>query len=179
MTGGDSAAVAASPAAAPAKVTPTEPAFVEPVDKAAFQRIEAIRTRRIPAWALGVLALVPFWGALYIGAFGERSHHAEVIDGATIYGNQCASCHGATGGGGVGPKMSGGEAILTFPGDTGRDDHIAWVTNGSASAKGQVYGDPNRAGGPRVADTGQMPAFGGKLSPEEIEAVVDYERDGL
>jgi len=179
VTGGDSAPVAAAPAAAPAKVTPTEPAFIEPVDKAAFQRVEAIRTRRIPAWAMSVLAIIPVWGFLYIGAFGERAHHEEVIDGGTIYANSCASCHGANGGGGVGPKLSGGDAILTFPGDTGRDDHIAWVTNGSAAAKGQGYGDPNRTGGQRVATSGGMPPFGGQLSPEEIEAVVDYERDGL
>ncbi len=177
VSGGESAPAAASPAAAPAKVTPTEPAFIEPVDKAAFERVAAIRKRRIPTWAMGVLALVPVWGLLYIGAFGERpSHDEHAIDGGTIYGNSCASCHGTAGGGGVGPKLSGGEASLTFP---NIDDHVAWVTNGSAGAKGQGYGDPNRPGGQRVATSGGMPAFGNQLSPEEIQAVVEYERDGL
>jgi mono/diheme cytochrome c family protein len=176
VSGGESTPAAAAPAAAPAKVTPTEPAFIEPVDKAAFQRVESVRKRRTPAWAMGVLAVMPLWGALYIGAFGERAHHDEVIDGASIYGNNCASCHGATGGGGAGPKLSGGDAVLTFP---VIDDHVAWVTNGSAGVKGKGYGDPNRAGGQRIATSGGMPAFGSKLSPEEIQAVVDYERDGL
>ncbi len=177
VSSGGSAPAAAAPAAAPAKVTPTEPAFIEPVDKVAFARVAAVRTRRIPAWAMGVLALVPMWGVLYIGAFGARpSHEEKAINGSSLYGNNCASCHGATGGGGVGPKLSGGEAVLTFP---VIDDHVAWVTNGSAGVKGKGYGDPNRAGGQHIATSGGMPAFGGKLSPEEIEAVVEYERDGL
>ncbi|MEY2426587.1 MAG: hypothetical protein QOI61_2159 [Actinomycetota bacterium] len=176
VTSGDSAPAAATPAAAPAKVTPTEPAFIDPVDKAAFQRVEAIRRRRIPAWAMGVLALVPLWSVLYIGAFGTRAEEEHAIDGASIYGNNCASCHGATGGGGVGPKLAGGEAVLTFP---VIDEHLAWVTHGSAGVKGKGYGDPNRAGGQHVATSGGMPAFGSTLSPEEIQAVVEYERDGL
>jgi mono/diheme cytochrome c family protein len=177
VTGGDSAPAPAAAAAAPAKVTPTEPAFIEPVDKVAFERVAAIRKRRIPVWAMGVLTLVPVWGLLYIGAFGERpSHEEHAIDGATLYGNNCASCHGATGGGGSGPKLSSGEAGLTFP---VIDDHIAWVTNGSAGVRGQGYGDPNRPGGQKVATSGGMPAFGNRMSPEEIQAVVEYERDGL
>lgn len=178
---GESAPSAASaPAAAPAKLTPTEPAFIEPVDRVAFERIAEVRKRRIPAWAMGVLAVLPLWGLLYVGAFGARGGEESAPVGSSIFGNNCASCHGATGGGGVGPKLAGGEAKLTFPDQpTGRDDHIAWVTNGSGGVKGKGYGDPNRPGGQHIATTGGMPAFGGKLSPEEIDAVVDYERDGL
>ncbi len=181
VTGGDAAPAAAAQvaasAAAPAKVTPTQPAFIEPVDKATFERIGAIRTRRIPAWAMGVLAVVPLWGVLYIGAFGERPTHDEhAIDGATTYGNNCASCHGASGGGGVGPKLSGSEAALTFP---NIEDHVEWVKNGSTGVRGKTYGDPNRAGGQRVATSGGMPGFGSRLSEEEIAAVVEYEREGL
>jgi mono/diheme cytochrome c family protein len=157
-------------------VTPTEPAFIEPVNKVAFERIAAVRKRRIPAWAMGVLAIVPLWGFLYVGAFGTRAAEIEAVDGATIYGNNCASCHGATGGGGVGPKLAGGEAVLTFPNE---QDHTDWVNNGSAPVKGKPYGDPNRPGGQHIAASGGMPPFAGKLSPEEIAAVVTYEREGL
>lgn len=171
------AAPAATAAAAPAKVTPTEPAFKEPVDKAAYQRVQAIKKRRVPVWAMCVLMAMPLWGFLYLGAFGARpSHEVEVVDGATVYGNNCASCHGRNGEGGVGPKLSGGEAVKTFP---VVDDHISWVHTGSAAFKGKGYGDPNREGGQRIANSGGMPAFQGKLSEEEIAAVVTYEREGL
>ncbi len=175
-TGGAAPATTATASAAPAKVTPTQPAFQEPVDKAAFQRVAAIKKRRIPVWAMGVMAALPLWGLLYIGAFGTRSAHEEVIDGATLYGSNCAACHGSNGGGGVGPKLAGGEVVKTFPVE---DDHLTWVQNGSAAFRGKGYGDPNREGGQHNAASGGMPAFSGKLSPEEIQAVVTYEREGL
>jgi mono/diheme cytochrome c family protein len=171
-----SGASAAPAAAAPAKVTPTAPAFIEPVSKAAQEKFQAVKRRRVPAWAMGVLALLPLWGFLYIGAFGTRAVEQAAPDGSTIFGNNCAACHGASGQGGVGPKLAGGEAKLTFP---VIDDHISWINTGSAPFKGKPYGDPNRPGGQHVAATGGMPAFQGKLTPEEIQAVADYERDGL
>jgi mono/diheme cytochrome c family protein len=177
-TTGESAPATASatPAAAPAKVVPTEPAFIEPVSKVAQERFQAIKRRRVPAWAMGMLALLPLWGVLYIGAFGTRAVEEEAPDGSTIYANNCASCHGASGQGGVGPKLSGGEVGKTFP---VVDDHISWINTGSAPFKGKPYGDPAREGGQHVANTGGMPGFQGKLSPEEIQAVAEYERDGL
>jgi mono/diheme cytochrome c family protein len=125
-----------------------------------------------------VLLILPLWGIVYMGAFGETAKPqlspAEV--GKAIFARSCASCHGATGEGGVGPKLAGGEARKTFPNEA---DHIAWVENGSATKKGQPYGDPNREGGPHVAATGGMPSFAGQLKPDEIAAVVAHEREGL
>jgi len=184
-TGGSAPVAAAAPAAAsaaPAKVTPTQPAFAEPVNKVAFERVAAVRRRRTPAWAMGVLAIVPLWGFLYIGAFGTRGGPEAAADGSVLYGNNCASCHGATGGGGVGPKLAAGEAVLTFPeAKNGLEDQISWVTLGSAASvgKGNPYGDPDRPGGQHIATSGAMPGFGGRLSPAEIEAIVTYEREGL
>jgi mono/diheme cytochrome c family protein len=177
-TTGDSApaATSAAPAAAPAKVTPTAPAFIEPVSKAAQEKFQAVKRRRVPAWAMGVLALLPLWGVLYIGAFGTRAVENETPDGSTIFSNNCAACHGASGQGGVGPKLAGGEAKLTFPDEA---DHLDWIRTGSAPHKGQPYGDPNRPGGQHIATSGGMPPFQGKLSDEEIQAVADDERDGL
>ncbi len=77
------------------------------------------------------------------------------------------------------PEALGRRSDPYVPGDTGSDVHIAWVTTGSAGVKGKGYGDPNRAGGQHIATSGGMPGFGATLSPEEIDAVVDYERDGL
>lgn len=169
------APAAAAAAAAPA--VPAEPAFVEPVSKAGYLRVQEYKRVRIPVWALGGLVALPFWGILYFGAFGER-HPAEpaAVDGAAIYSSNCASCHGGSGEGGVGPQLSGGAVKLTFP---EADAHMAWVEGGSGSVgTGNPYGDPEREGGQRVAKGG-MPAFRGTLSPEEIDAVVTYERDEL
>lgn len=132
----------------------------------------------IPVWMMPVLLLLPLWAIVYVGAFGERggTELTGVALGAQVYASNCASCHGATGGGGVGPKLAGGEAKITFPNEP---DHIEWVQNGSGPKKGQPYGDPNRAGGQHVAASGGMPAFGGRLSPAQIQAVVLYERDSL
>ncbi len=175
-SGESSPATTAAPAAAPAKVVPTAPAFIEPVSKAAQEKFQAVKRRRLPAWAMGVLALLPIWGFLYIGAFGTRAAEVEAPNGATIFSNECAGCHGANGEGKVGPKLAGGEVTLTFPDEA---DHLDWIKTGSAPHKGQPYGDPNRAGGQHVATSGGMPAFQGKLSDAEIQAVADYERTGL
>jgi mono/diheme cytochrome c family protein len=71
--------------------------------------------------------------------------------GAQIYAANCASCHGASGGGGTGPQLAGGAAAKRFP-DVA--DQVTFVTDGS----------------------GAMPSFGGQLSPAEIHNVVEYTR---
>ncbi|MDP1794600.1 MAG: cytochrome c [Acidimicrobiales bacterium] len=179
-TGEASPAAAAPAAAAPAKVVPTQPAFKEPVDKVAYQKVAAIKKRRVPAWAMGVLACLPLWGLLYIGAFGARpSHNEEAVDGGALYGSNCAACHGANGQGGAGPELRNGETAKTFPGDDGLAAQISWIETGSGPFKGKPYGDPNREGGQRIANSGNMPAFAGTLTPEEIEAIAIYERESL
>jgi len=74
--------------------------------------------------------------------------------GAAIYQSNCASCHGADGGGGIGPELANGAVVKAFPDET---KQVAVVTNG-------------RNG---------MPSFEGDLSPEEIEQVVEYTRTDL
>jgi mono/diheme cytochrome c family protein len=73
--------------------------------------------------------------------------------GASIYSASCANCHGADGGGGIGPALAG-EVVETFPDPA---DEIDVVTNGRRA----------------------MPAFDGSLSAEEIEQVVEYTRTDL
>jgi cytochrome c551 len=73
---------------------------------------------------------------------------ALATPGAQIY---AASCHGADGGGGFGPQLSGGAAAKRFP-DVA--DQIKFVTNGS----------------------GSMPSFGGRLSAKQLRQVVEYTR---
>lgn len=182
---GDAAAPSASAAtpatvarpAAPAPVA-AAPAVIEEAKPVPAYMTPAAARARIPVWIIPVLAFLPFWGILYIGAFGSR-HHAEALTGAElgaeIYRAQgCAACHGAAGEGGVGPALADGEAAKTFPAE---EDHAAWIRSGSTGVRGQPYGDPDREGGQRVA-TGGMPAFG-SLSDEEVAAVVLYEREEL
>jgi mono/diheme cytochrome c family protein len=70
--------------------------------------------------------------------------------GAQLYSTSCAACHGADGGGGLGPKLAG-EVQRRFP---DLDDQIAVVAEGR----------------------GTMPAFGSELSDEQLRLVVDYTR---
>lgn len=96
--------------------------------------------------------------------------------GQKVYSGRCATCHGLRGEGGVGPKLHGGEAKLTFPNEA---DHVDWVNRGSASVAGKNYGDPNRPGGQRGPAIGGMPGFASMLTEEEIKAVVAFERERL
>ncbi|HET7718335.1 MAG TPA: c-type cytochrome [Acidimicrobiales bacterium] len=179
-----------APAAAPASssvATATAPEAPQPADAATATTVVtepepevAVETgprSGIPWWMMPVLLVLPFWAMIYMGAFAEPAAEGGPRTGAQIYVSAgCGSCHGPTGGGGVGPKLSGGETKLTFP---NVEDMLKWVTEGSASSRGKPYGDPGRPGGQRPAASGGMPAFGTQLTPEEITTVVEYVREQL
>lgn len=145
--------------------------------------VAAQQRRKIPFWALPVVAVLPVWGFVYAGVLATPE--AEISDpvlvlGEEIYGN-CAGCHGAEGGGGQGRPLADGDVLLTFP---NIEDHIAWVTEGSAlvGGAGNPYGNPDRPGGQRISGSdgyGQMAGWGPTLTEEEIFAVVRYEREVL
>jgi mono/diheme cytochrome c family protein len=99
--------------------------------------------------AVGVLLFAnePDTGTLSGGAKGAGSS----TPGASVFAANCASCHGADGGGSIGPQLSDGKVARDFPDPA---DEIAVVTRG-------------RNG---------MPAFGSRLSADEIQSVVDYTR---
>jgi len=81
---------------------------------------------------------------------------AQSVDdlGQQVYEANCAACHGATGGGGVGPALNNGVLVQKYPDPA---DHRTIVADGRAA----------------------MPSFAGVLSSEQINAVVEYERSGL
>lgn len=174
------AAAAATPAtteaAAPAVVAETPAAVSE-----TYVREQAVRRTRVPMFVAPVLLVLPFWAFLYAGAFGDRNatHEVDPLQlGADIYRSAgCSSCHGAAGEGGVGPALAGEEAEKTFPDE---EAHMEWVRTGSTGSPSapEPYGDPDREGGQRLSKGG-MPNFGGRLSEEEIAAVVQYEREQL
>jgi mono/diheme cytochrome c family protein len=91
-------------------------------------------------------------------------------DGEAVFAAQCAVCHGATGGGGVGPALAGGSVLATF---SQCGDHIAWVTTGSNAWPEATYGDTAK---PVLGFGAAMPGFGALLGPDEIAAVALYER---
>jgi polyvinyl alcohol dehydrogenase (cytochrome) len=97
----------------------------------------------------GLLAFRPGGGT---GAGPTNDTIANESDGARLFRTVCASCHGRKGEGGVGPSLIGIEDRLTL------DQHVATVEGGRGS---------------------QMPAFQHALTPEEIQAVVEYERTEL
>ena len=182
-TGDESAPSEAAPAkaeaAAPAAPLPRVSAAPPPKPEGPPVDFLPAGKRRMSMWGLPVMAALPFFAFFYAQAFQnpppERPTDPLVLGEEVYRSSGCGGCHGATGGGGVGPKLAEGEAAKTFPNE---EDHIAWVRTGSAAVAGQPYGDPNREGGQHVA-TGGMPAFGGSLDAEELEAVVAYEREKL
>ncbi len=74
--------------------------------------------------------------------------------GERVFARNCASCHGRGGDGGMGPKLADGRVVERYPDPR---DHREVVVEGR----------------------GAMPAWGDRLTDEEVDAVVRYEREGL
>ncbi|WP_419918965.1 c-type cytochrome [Candidatus Poriferisocius sp.] len=147
-----------------------QPEPIKPWVKAALTR------KKIPVWAVPVLIFLPFWAIIFAGTLESPEQDSEIVAlGREVYENDggCAGCHGAEGGGGVGPALSNGDVIRTF---NDWEDHVIWVINGSPPEPGTPYGD---GGDLSVGAANGMPAFGDKLSAREILAVTYFERAEL
>ena len=114
------------------------------------------RVRRVIAVAGAVVALSGCGGEDTGGVVGpDSTEPANALEvGKDVYSANCATCHGKSGGGGLGPKLADGRVVDQYPDPA---DHRKVVVEGR----------------------GQMPAWGERLSDEEIDAVVQYEREGL
>ncbi len=155
-----------------------------------------------PGWLAAALLAVPILALSYVliapngpgcGSSGQLAIDAETglaenCDG-TEYGvsvisffsigeeiyngsGRCAGCHGEAGGGGTGPAMDGGAVLVTFPSDQ-CSEHIRWIELGSDSWPDATYG----ANATPVGSSGAaMPGFADSLTPEDLAAVVIYER---
>jgi mono/diheme cytochrome c family protein len=154
------AAKAAAPVAAKVEAAPPPPYVQAALDR-----------KKIPWWAASLFALLPVWAIVYAGTLSPADTGGpSVLElGGEIYAANCASCHGATGGGGVGPAFADGAVIETFP---NRADHLLWVWAGSTGWPDTSYGATDKP------KQGGMPAFS-SLTPEELLAVVRYEREVL
>lgn len=90
------------------------------------------------------------------------------IEGRTVYGSVCSTCHGNAGQGGVGPNLS--SVLETFP---TCEEHMRWITLGSkrwTEDVGPTYGATDKP------VKGAMPELGLQLSEDEIAAAAVYER---
>jgi cytochrome c oxidase cbb3-type subunit 2 len=87
----------------------------------------------------------------------------NAAEGAKLYGDTCAVCHGAEGKGvpGAFPPLAG-DSIVTASDPA---EHIRTVLNG---LKGKAIGG--------TAYEAEMPAFAGQLSDEQIAEIVGHER---
>ncbi|MEZ5145318.1 MAG: c-type cytochrome [Acidimicrobiales bacterium] len=164
----------AKAAATPATATPKEPEPLPPYVEAAMTR------KKIPVWAMPVILFLPLWGILYAQTLSAAptKEKTQLELGAEVYAAKCASCHGSTGGGGVGRPLANGEVLKTFP---TIDQQMEFIHVGTDGFAGQGYGNPNREGGQHIAGSfgAKMPAFLGALTDAELLAVARHERETL
>ena len=93
-------------------------------------------------------------GCIDNSALSAPNDDPELVAGQQVYTSQCASCHGAQGGGGRGNQLTEGMVLNAFPDPAAE---VAQIVNGK----------------------GQMPAFGKRLTEEQIANVVRYTREVL
>ena len=119
-----------------------------------------LRTVRIAVMVVSVL--VPAG----LSARPDGSPNADVPDGAKLYRQSCAACHGVEGGG-IDPEspvyrnFDPPPALLTDPMFNSREPDADWFL-------------VIKEGGGALGLSRQMPAFEAALTDEEIHAVVEY-----
>ena len=111
--------------------------------------------KRVVTWiqAATVIAAAVFVVMLFAGGSGGGGGGTASSPGAEIYQANCARCHGADGGGGIGPQLAG-EVVKTFP---DIEDQIGVVAGGQ----------------------GTMQGFARDLTEAQIRQVVEYTRTEL
>jgi mono/diheme cytochrome c family protein len=109
----------------------------------------------------------------------------DMSEGEILFRLNCARCHtkGASyydpnniklppqsppGIGAFGPNLTNGATLSQFPNEAGRQEQLNWVTLGVPA---------NELYGVRGISSGRMPHFVHQLTKQQIQAIVDYERD--
>lgn len=160
------AAAAKAPVPLPATAPPPPPPPEAPWVTAANNR------KKVPAWAMPVLLFLPVWAFMYVGLLEEPTREEGVLyEGGQIYAEHCASCHGAAGGGGVGPAFTNGAVVAQFSSATAQ---VEWITKGTDGFDAEGRDTYGSNGDVDVAQN--MPAFAEKLTSEELFLVTYYER---
>jgi mono/diheme cytochrome c family protein len=167
------APVEAAAAAVPAEpAAPKEPDPVPPWVEAAEER------KKIPIWAVPVLALLPLWAVVYALTLDTPTptEPGAFEEGAIVYADMgCQGCHGATGGGaGAVPALNASSDLLeVFPEPAQQVTWVALGTEGYRALGLDSYGEGKAMG------TGNMPGWMDTLSAEELMTVVLHERSVL
>jgi mono/diheme cytochrome c family protein len=103
----------------------------------------------------------------------EISYNQPATIGAALFNLNCARCHTAgwsydepeaPGAGAMGPSLY--NELTQFPDE---EEHYEWVANGTEV--GEQYGQFGQN------DSGAMPYFGRQLSRDQIQEIVNYERE--
>lgn len=98
------------------------------------------------AKAFALKELLPL---LLLGALGARA--AQGVDGASIYAQHCAQCHGANREGGIGPNLTGASWSKVQP---GKESLASFIAQGSSD--------------------GRMPGWSKRLTSQQIGAVAGH-----
>ena len=112
-----------------------------------------MRSSRLLLAGCALVGAATFFSACSSGSNEAVPSDPVLAQGQQIYKQNCASCHGQSGGGGMGPKLAGLVAKM-YPNIA---DQEAVISKGRSS----------------------MPSFSKILSPDQIEAVARYEREVL
>jgi mono/diheme cytochrome c family protein len=141
----------------------------------------------MPAWGvLGggpmndqqILDLVEYLKSIQLSAKQVQQDNLKNfgLNGAKLFDAFCSRCHTKgwaydepekTAGGAFGPSLLDGSTLRQFP---NREDHLDFV------GAGTEYGKPYGSRGVGGNEGGGMPGFAQMLTPEQIAAIVDYER---
>jgi len=176
------AASAAAPVAA-ASAVPTaalpnlDPEPVPAKPEPAYVTASKAR-KRIPAWALPMVAALPIWAIAFAGTMQQpEGEDILFVESEFFYTSAgCSGCHGGAGEGVSGYALNDGSVVETFPSAI---DQMVHVARGSAEIGGEAYG-AERADGRRVSgDLRVMPPQLTQLSQVELELVVFHERATL
>ena len=166
------AAAAPTPAVAAAEVVPATPDPVPPW-------VEAAETRKkIPVWAVPVLAMLPLWAVIYAVTLDTPTptELGPLEAGAEVYVDKgCAGCHGATGGGsGAIPALAGEDNVAKV--FTRPADQVTWVALGTAGYRAAGLDTYGTDGAKTVGAAGTMPPWMDSLTAAELMDVVLHER---
>lgn len=179
------APAASPPATGPGSRVAGQAAPAEPARPPDSPVVAAAKGRaKIPFWAMAGLSLMPLWGFMYVRGMTDPPEVPEgpLGIGAQVYSSNCSSCHLTDGGGSSSARqLSEGEVLLTFPNIEDQLRFVYFGTENYQTAGVDVYGDPDREGGPHQTNSlGIMPGWGenggGDLTDAEILAVICDER---
>jgi mono/diheme cytochrome c family protein len=162
--------------------------------------IKEVASSRAPGWLIAAFVIIPVISLLYMTQFshgvpcgkagtlqvgaegrlescdgkplpspGTGGGAPKGPDGKEIFAQKCAACHGPNGEGGVGRPLNKNNATTLLQDFPDAAAQVEFVTKGN-----QAF--PQGWGANSNPPKGVMPAFGNSLSPEEIRAVVQFER---